>query len=191
MYIRQGDVECRALQVARADFILDEVDHHLALGRYRHCREDRLRLCALERRGGSALGGTETAHVARIAVLGYGCHILQREAFGLDAVDGAVFLKRIVCYQSLRIDLGGVDSVVHIAQQPALRERGAPYTHLIHNRHLRILGKDEYRSAQVRYLRLGDDGRARTVQVERSRLTAYHVERYMMPAVGRLRRHDT
>ena len=96
MYIRQGDVERRALEVARGDFFLDEVDHHLALGRYRHCRENGLGGCALERRGFGYIRMTSGLHIARIAVDGDGCHVLQREALGRHTVDRGVFLKRIV-----------------------------------------------------------------------------------------------
>ena len=184
MYIRQGDVERRALQVARGDFILDEVDHHLALGRHGHSRENRLSRCALERRGVGYIRVTSGLHIARIAVDGDGCHVLQGEALGVHTVDGGVFLERIVPHQPVRIDLCGVDGVVHIAQEPVFGERGFPYTHLIDVGILRVLGEDECRAAEVRYIRFGEDRRARPVHVERSRLSPYHIEGEMMPAGG-------
>ena len=101
---------------------------------------------------------TSGLHIARIAVDGDGCHVLQGEALGRHAVDGAVFLKRIVAHQPVRIDLCGVDGVVHIAQKPVFGERSFPYTHLIDVGILRVLGEDECRAAEVRYIRLGDDG---------------------------------
>ena len=125
-----GDVQRRALDVARRDAGTGQVDHHLALRG--HGRSDELRLT----RG--VLNGGRTKHAEKNllfvegqAVGGTGCHIVCRIDDHRNTCHHAVLLEGIIGGKPLAVYRCGVERVVHIVQQTALRERCLPDAHLV------------------------------------------------------------
>ena len=111
-------------------------------------------------------------------------HILEREDLGRYTKDHAVLLEGIVCHEAARVDVGGVQRIVHVLQQAFLRECSPPDAQLVDVAR-RVLAKLHPAACQCWHVGLGNDRRAPAVHIEHCRLPAHHVQCQVVPvAVG-------
>ena len=177
-----GDVERCALDAAQTAVLAAEVDDELAL-RGDGCGLDGcfvgsvLQGWCVAREGGVGgvyLGGETAEHTAMGEVL-QGLYLRR------NTIVFARLLEGVVGHEAARIDIGGVDGVVHVLLQAALAEGSVPDAQFIDPGILGILAHGEHGAFQWRHVGLGDDGCALPVEIEAGCLAAHHVQCQMTP----------
>ena len=176
-----SDVQRRTLQFAWRQVGARQVDDHLALRS--HGRHDERLLVGrvLQRR--RSLHQIRLVEVVANHFLGssFRSHIVQGSHLAHMVVLLVPLLEGVVRHESVRIDAGGVNRVVHVLQQTALAEGGLPDTNLVGIGKLSSLADKECGTCKGRYVGFGNHRRALAVQVERCGLSAHHVQCVVVP----------